>query len=135
MRINTIVLSCLVALAACASMRSEPVESEAQQAIGRVRIDADAGIVEFDASVPITVDDADAPFVYLELIACTPGTKEHEVLVVTDALPSNIHAALLLVGASAGEPGRWEWTEEAASSTVIGACRVGSTAGDRACAD
>lgn len=74
-----------------------------------VRVDVKARVVELDGSVPIVVDDPQAPDVYLELIACTPDTKEHEVLVVTPAQPSHVHAALLLIGLQPGAPGAWEW--------------------------
>lgn len=41
---------------------------------------------------------------YLELIACTKDSKEHESLVVIEALPVHIHTALLLLGARNGNP-------------------------------
>lgn len=40
----------------------------------------------------------------LELVACTKGTKEHESIVVIEAKPRHIHAALLLLGAKPGSP-------------------------------
>lgn len=40
----------------------------------------------------------------LELIACTKGTKEHESIVAVSARPAHIHAALLLIGATKGNP-------------------------------
>lgn len=40
----------------------------------------------------------------LEFIACTKDTKEHESIVMIQALPSHIHAALLLLGAKNGNP-------------------------------
>jgi hypothetical protein len=40
----------------------------------------------------------------LELIACTKDTKEHEAIVMVEALPKHIHTALLLVGAVPGNP-------------------------------
>jgi hypothetical protein len=40
----------------------------------------------------------------LEVIACTKGTKEHEAIVLVEASPVHIHAALLLVGAKNGNP-------------------------------
>ena len=40
----------------------------------------------------------------LELVACTKGTKEHESIVVIEAKPMHIHAALLLLGAKPGSP-------------------------------
>jgi len=91
-------------------------QQDAQQPFPHIRVDANAGAVEFDATVPITLDDPDAPFVYLELVACIPDTKEHETLVVTEALPSHIHAALLLVGLEPGSPGEWEWRDDALQS-------------------
>lgn len=41
---------------------------------------------------------------YLELIACTKGSKEHESIVAIEARPMHIHAALLLLGANPGNP-------------------------------
>lgn len=40
----------------------------------------------------------------LELVVCTKGTKEHESIVVIEARPMQIHTALLLLGAEAGNP-------------------------------
>ena len=47
----------------------------------------------------------DTPVVWLEVLVTTPDAKPHETLLVTDALPSHVHAALLLTGIEAGEPG------------------------------
>lgn len=44
----------------------------------------------------------------LELIACKAGSKEHESIVSTEAKPSHIHTALLLLGAKAGNPAHGE---------------------------
>jgi hypothetical protein len=44
---------------------------------------------------------------FLEQIACSPHTREHESLVVTKVRPSEVHAALLLAGLKSGSPGRW----------------------------
>lgn len=40
----------------------------------------------------------------LELIACTKDSKEHESIIAVEARPKNIHTALLLIGAKAGNP-------------------------------
>lgn len=48
---------------------------------------------------------------WLEQIACAPGTREHEALLVVDLAASELHAALLLAGFEPGAPGRWKWTE------------------------
>ncbi|GJQ28554.1 MAG: hypothetical protein HBSAPP03_04380 [Phycisphaerae bacterium] len=74
-----------------------------------VRVDATRGMMEFDATVCINVRDPKTPRVYLEVLACIPDTKEHESLVVTRALPSHVHAALLLAGLTPGTPGTWDW--------------------------
>lgn len=44
---------------------------------------------------------------WLEQIACTAGTREHESLLVPHAMPSQVHAALLAAGFEPGRPGRW----------------------------
>ena len=41
---------------------------------------------------------------FLELVACTKGTKEHESIVAVEARPMHIHTALLLLGATNGNP-------------------------------
>lgn len=41
---------------------------------------------------------------FLELIACTKDSKEHESIIAVDAKPSHMHAALLLLRAKPGSP-------------------------------
>jgi hypothetical protein len=41
---------------------------------------------------------------YLEHLMCLKGTKEHEAILATDAVPQEIHAGLLLTGAEPGHP-------------------------------
>lgn len=41
---------------------------------------------------------------YLEVIACAKDSREHESIVMVEAKPSHIHAALLLIGAQPGNP-------------------------------
>src|SRR5262249_42393464 len=41
---------------------------------------------------------------YLEHLMCSKGTKEHEAILATDAVPNQIHAGLLLTGAEPGKP-------------------------------
>lgn len=41
---------------------------------------------------------------FLELIACSKGSKEHESIVAVSARPMHIHTALLLLGANNGHP-------------------------------
>lgn len=106
----------VAAIAACRSAppgpaspgaRSHPGESDPREIFPHVRLDASRKIVEIDATVPIRLDDPEAPNVYLEQVACTPDTREHEVLLVTRARPSHVHAALLLLGLEPGAPASW----------------------------
>jgi hypothetical protein len=76
-----------------------------------VSIDTAAGYVEVDGTIPIDVNNAETPRVYLEVFVCTPDTKEHESVVVTKAKPSHVHAALLLLGIEPGKPGEWNWDD------------------------
>ena len=55
----------------------------------------------------------------LEVFACPRGTKEHESVVSVNALSSQIHAALLAVGAEPGEPVSWQEEYKPATGPVI----------------
>lgn len=77
-----------------------------------VRLDRAARRVEFDAVVPNESDDPRRRRVFLEVIACTPDTRAHEAVLTTQATPSHLHAALLLIGLTPGKPGAWEWHED-----------------------
>ncbi len=91
----------------------QPGESGPRELFPHVFVDPEARVVELAGKVPIVTNDPEAPVVYLELIACIPDTKEHEVIVVTPARPRDVHAALLLIGLEPGSPGRFEWEGEA----------------------
>ncbi len=45
---------------------------------------------------------------WLEQIICLAGTRTHESVLITEAKPSHIHAALLLIGLEPGRPGLWK---------------------------
>lgn len=75
-----------------------------------VRVAPERGVVEVDAW---TCLDAG----WLEQIACSRGTREHEALVVVEAPASEIHAALLLAGFQPGAPGFWSYDDETVSLT------------------
>lgn len=70
-----------------------------------VRVDVAARLVEFDGVASVEAHDPETPRVYLEVICCTPDTREHEALVMTRARPANIHAGLLMIGLEPGRPG------------------------------
>lgn len=89
-----------------------PVPVGLREVFPFVRVDARAKVVELDGVVPIDAHDPQAPHVYLEVVVCTPDTKEHETLVVTRARPSHVHAALLAIGLAPGKPGSWDFDGE-----------------------
>jgi len=68
----------------------------------------------------------------LELIACTPDSKEHESIVMLKARPMHVHTALLLFGARPGTPamqrnetgGRIRWIPVPPSGDRIGVSLV-----------
>lgn len=71
--------------------------------------DLSTKVVEFDGTIsPMLVKDDKAPSFYLEVLVCSPNTREHETFVVSSAKPSHIHAALLAVGLTPGTPGAWK---------------------------
>ncbi len=74
-----------------------------------VRVNTGTREVEVEGIVPIDAHDARTPIVYLEVVACRLDTKEHESLVMTRALGSHVHAALVLMGHEPGAPGSWTW--------------------------
>ncbi|MEM6551880.1 MAG: YdjY domain-containing protein [Planctomycetota bacterium] len=66
-----------------------------------ITIDRDNKLIHLDAKVVLREG-------WLELLACTPGTKEHESIVTVQTDPSVIHFALLTLGAEPGSPIRLE---------------------------
>ncbi len=98
-RIATIMLLCI---AGCGSSGRpsvavvEPFEGVAVQTAG--------GVVEVAAWV--CLDGG-----WLEQVACSPETREHEALVVIETRPSNLHAALLMAGFEPGTPGQWSYDD------------------------
>lgn len=76
-----------------------------------IRVDVDRRIVEFDGEIAIDAHNSHTPRVYIEVLVCSPDSREHEAIVVTRAKPSLVHAALLAAGFKEGEPGSWTWDE------------------------
>ncbi len=89
---------------------AEPAPLSLVEVFPMVRVDRAAHVVEFDGIVPLDCHDPVTPLVYLELVACTPDTREHESLIMTRAKPSHIHAALLAAGFESGSPGLVDFT-------------------------
>ncbi|MDA0295017.1 MAG: YdjY domain-containing protein [Planctomycetota bacterium] len=68
---------------------------------GGVRAWVGQGRVEFPGMV--SLDQG-----WLEVAVCRRGTREHESIVVTDAIPSVVHAAMLLAGLESGAPASFD---------------------------
>lgn len=83
-----------------------PPPSALRETLPGLRVDIANKTMEFDAEVPINAQDER---VYLEVLVCTPNSREHETLVVTKVKPSHIHATLLLMGLKEGTPPRWDF--------------------------
>ncbi len=107
-----------------AATAAPPATPAFKEVFPGVRVDAATKTIEFDGTVPIDCHNERTPVVYLELIACTPDTKEHEALVVTRTKPSNIHAAMLLIGLEPGKPGVWTWEDKKITATAPTGGRV-----------
>jgi hypothetical protein len=75
-----------------------------------VRLDLAARAVEFDGT--IVQGGGDGMVTYLEVLVCRPNSREHESIVMSDVLPSHVHAALLLAGALPGKPGSWTYDKD-----------------------
>ncbi len=83
--------------------------SSLREIFPHVRVDVAARVVEFDGSICADTTHPQTPIVYLEVLACRPDSREHESLVVSPAMPSHVHAALLLAGFEPGRPGSWSF--------------------------
>jgi len=73
-----------------------------------IEVHVDAGEVRFDGIACLDVG-------WLEQVVCSPQTREHESLIVTEARPSHLHAALLATGFEPGTPGRWSYDNDEVS--------------------
>lgn len=67
-----------------------------------IKLDREAGHLDLDAKVVLREGE------WLELLACTPGTREHESILTVEARPRDIHLALILLGLEPGKPLKWE---------------------------
>ena len=80
---------------------ADPV-AEAIKAINKqdngITINAEDGHVDVAATVCLRSGD------FLEMLACTEDTREHESILVINAAPSQMHLGLLLLGLEPGKP-------------------------------
>lgn len=74
-------------------------------------VNREAGYVDLDAVV------VGRDVEWLELVACSPQSREHESLVTVSARPSHVHLALMSLGLEPGAPLQWEQAEDAVTVT------------------
>lgn len=89
-----------------------PVAPAMREVFPGVRIDLAGKTVEIDGLVPVNAHTKADLKVFLETTVCGYDSKEHESLVVTKAKPSQVHAALLMLGLKPGKPGAWKLEEK-----------------------
>lgn len=78
-----------------------PGATQARPVAPGVRVDLRGGEVEVDAEVVLREG-------FLELLACSPGTKEHESILRVRAKPSDIYRGIGMLGLPDGTPPRWD---------------------------
>ena len=96
----------LASVVSCASRPNE-ARTDALQVFPGVRATTGERYVEIDARTTPFFDSFEEGEIFLELIACSPNSREHETLLICDARASHIHAALLLAGFEPGTPAAW----------------------------
>lgn len=101
------IIGCAVAEPSEPKAPDAPADAPAAEKVELPGITIDVENRRVDVSAKVALDEG-----LLELIACTTDTKEHESLVIIDAVPMHIHAALLLIGATNGHPARAEPANE-----------------------
>lgn len=71
-----------------------------------IHIDLKQKYIDLEATVIRPTEE------WLELLACTPGTKDHETIMTVTAQPSHIHIGLMLLKLKPGKPRRVFYDEE-----------------------
>lgn len=89
---------------------SQPADPLAPPTSGKglkgITVNREAGYVDVDATVVLREGE------WLELLACTPDSKEHESILTVAARPSHVHLALLMLGTEPGKPLTYEEQED-----------------------
>jgi hypothetical protein len=97
---NTIALALFSAFVSNAGLADDPVpEKSVRKSVKLPGLVLDFGKQCVDLEATICLDKG-----FLELVACSKGSKEHESIVAVSARAMHIHTALLLLGASNGHP-------------------------------
>lgn len=109
-------IATLLSIAACAWQPTwldrNRVEQKWLEPVEGLRVAPSAGVIEIDTQTCLTPDRTGERVDYLELFVCSWDSREHESLLATDVMPSDVHAALLLAGARPGSPAVFQRTGE-----------------------
>lgn len=93
------------ALAQASSPVTQPATAPAAGMLALPYITIDRAHHWVDIQAKVCGRDAD----WLELLLCTPNTREYESVLVTKAKPSQVELALLILGLQSGAPVRIQW--------------------------
>ncbi len=67
-----------------------------------VQVNQQERYIDLQATVVLREGD------WLELLACSPNSREHEAILTLKVKPSHLHLALLMLGLEPGKPMSWE---------------------------
>jgi len=93
-------IGCALLGVSIAAVQTE--ETAGELVLPGMRADLQKRYIDLEATVILREGD------WLELLACSPGTREHESILTVAARPSHIHLALITLGLEPGAPFRNE---------------------------
>jgi len=96
LRVLALLAAWVAACAACCGAGEEARPKVVN--VGKVRAHVADKRVEVDGAILLE------PGILIEVLVCTPSGKTHETVMTVDCVPSNVHAALLLIGLQPGRP-------------------------------
>ena len=96
-------------LAACVGLVPATARTGDKKGGSGVQVDPEKRLIHIDAKVaPRKIEDPRYKQIYpIEVVACWPfpkGQKAHETVVTIEAMPSDVHAALVKLGLKPGTP-------------------------------
>jgi hypothetical protein len=109
-------LPALVAVAASeaepAATSQLPAATQPAAALPHITINREQRYVDLEAVVVMREGQ------WLELLACSPRSREHESVLTVPARPSHVHLALLMLGLEPGQPMSWRYPGEGQDPVV-----------------
>lgn len=96
-----LVAAVLTAVSPSIQAQGLPPASQPAGGLPHVTIDRQQRCIDLEATVVLHESE------WLELLACSPRSREHEAILTIPARPSHIHLALLTLGVQPGAPMKW----------------------------